>query len=80
MTRTAVELTLEQKAVKFEQQRLKQAQHCKNWVAKNKEKQRKISADYYARNKVEYNKKCVIYNRKRREAKKAENADPPPES
>jgi hypothetical protein len=38
MTRKAKELTLEEKAIKYEQQRLKQAQHCKNWVTKNREK------------------------------------------
>ena len=72
MPRIVKELTLEEMAVRKEQKRLKQLQYCKNWVAKNKAKQIQISADYYARNKVEYNKKCCIYSKNKRELKKAE--------
>jgi hypothetical protein len=77
MTRKAKELTLEEKAIKYEQQRLKQAQHCKNWVTKNREKQREISAVYYANNKINHNQKCVIYSRNRREALKLHNLENP---
>lgn len=65
--------TLEEQAVKSEERRLKQIQHCKNWVAKNREKQKMISHAYYVTHKVEYNKKCTIYQRNRREKLKAEN-------
>lgn len=75
MPRIAKVYTDEEKAVKFEEKRLKQAQHCKNWVAKNKDKQKQISADYYAKNKVEYNKKCVNYQRSVRELKKQQNTE-----
>jgi hypothetical protein len=82
MARIPIVYTEDEAAVRAANKRLKQVQYCKNWVAKNQDKQRQISADYYALNKVEYNRKCAIRLRNKRELEKSkkdgntENTDP----
>lgn len=63
-------MTDEEKARKFDEKKAKQQQFTKNWIANNLEHFRGKQHEYYLRNKVEHNRKCAIYQKKRYDEKK----------
>lgn len=72
MRRGRRELTVEEKAEKYEIQRNNQRRWSKNWAEKNPDRFKQMLKTYYEANKAEINKQTVARRRQRREAIKAE--------
>ena len=67
-----VELTMEEKAIKFDKDRKMHLEYTRLWVINNKERYKKIAKDYMDRNRETINAKARLYQREKYKKIKAQ--------
>lgn len=63
----AVNMTMEERAMKWDEHIKTRSKQCKKYADKNPDKIKQISKDHYEVNKIEYNKKACIRIKEHRE-------------
>ena len=67
-----VEMTIEEKAIKFDKDRKMHLEYTRNWVLNNKERYTKNAKAYMDRNRVTINEKAKLYQREKYKKVKAQ--------
>jgi hypothetical protein len=60
-----VEMTMEEKATKYDRDRKMHQEYTRTWVLNNKERYAKIAKDYMDRNREAVNEKAKLYQREK---------------